>query len=204
MCVMSLSGSPGTATMSAHLPAVSEPTCSSQPRSLARAGRAGDDRLHRRQSAPRGHERELVRVGAVLAHARIRTERDLHACGLRDLDGIPHRLRRVERLLAAESLEHAVVRGLLHCLAGAQRRHEIRSPGRHHLCAFLVEKGAVLDRAHAGANRDLDALGAVRVRRNLAPELRSPRRPSPAALRRCTATRPPHRPRRARRRSRTS
>ena len=47
----------------------------------------------------------------------------------------------------------------------------------HHRDALVVHQGAVLDRVHAGPDRPLDALGAVRVRRHVRAVQRRPPRP---------------------------
>src|SRR5690606_19534041 len=56
----------------------------------------------------------------------------------------------------------------LHGFAGHQCRHVVGAALGHQARAFLVEERAVLDARHARADRALDALGAVCVRRDAA------------------------------------
>ena len=132
----------------------------------------GLDRLHRRH-APLHHVGELLAVPAVRIHAGIGGEGHLLA-GL-------HRLAEVLALHAADQL-----------LLGDLRRRraelgvfgqdvvvvvdvevEVGAARLGHLQALGIDEAAVLHRVHAGADRHLDRLGAVRVRRHLlAPAVR--------------------------------
>ena len=111
-------------------------------------------------------------VGPVRDDAGIRAEGDRHVVGEGDFCGVPHRRRGGECFLGAESLQHAVLGESLDGFAGHHRRDEKRSALSHHLRAFFIEKRAVLDRRHSGANGDLDALCAVRVGGDFSSELR--------------------------------
>ena len=89
-----------------------------------------------------------------------------HRCGLGDGDGL--------HALVAHTLELAQHRGRpaqLHPFVGQgrvghQRGHEEGTFVAHGFGTGLVEQVAVLDAAHAGAHRALDAFGAVGVRRD--------------------------------------
>src|SRR3954471_9156603 len=115
--------------------------------------------------AERRHQRQLAEVGAVRADAGVGAHRDAHA-GLRgaghrgvvhllDGDGLgQHRLG--QRRPAGDRLEDRPGR--------RQRGHQPGAPLEHEVDRLLVEEDAVLDRADPGADRGLDAGGALRVR----------------------------------------
>ena len=125
----------------------------------------GADRPERRHAVAH-HVLELARVVAVRIDAGIGAEADAHAGA--------HRLLEIFALdvgglavLAQDLLGPAVARAdFLGVVAVVDVGDQPGAVLQHQLDALVVEVGAVLDGAHAGAHRILDALGAVRVGRD--------------------------------------
>src|SRR2546426_4379171 len=125
--------------------------------------RPGLDRLHRRHAGV-DQGGELVRVQLGREAAEVRADADLHA----GLDRFSDAALELAAGLAGELdvLLHlrAVRAALFIVFAHVHRRHQVHAALDHQLDRLLVHEGAVLDGAHAGADRHLDPLGGVSVR----------------------------------------
>jgi hypothetical protein len=116
-------------------------------------------------------ERQLAAVLAVRLHARVRAVRHLEA----GANGFPQalHLQVVDDLGLFElvGLEAPRRAPLQHRSVGDRVGDEKRAVLGDQPDRFVVEHRGVLDRAHAGPDRALDALGAVSVRRDVASAL---------------------------------
>ena len=160
---MSSSGSASTATRSAKRPGASEPTRSSQPISSA-AVRVAERIASSRGLAEADLVAELDRDHPVRVDAAVGAVGDPHAGrhGLRERVALGLRSsRRSWPSSRPASRPGAPPRR-------SSRRRRRRRPGTcrvdEHRDPLVVDERAVLDRADAGPDRDLDALGAVGVR----------------------------------------
>ena len=157
---MSRSGSPATAIRSANLLRLDGADAVAPADDLRGRSRRRDDGVHRRLAEPHA-VRELAGVLAVRHDGGVGREADRQARLHDELKrAILHRLDLLRpRLLR---LRHVGIRR--DRFAGVQRRHEVRMTGPHQLDRLVVHHAAVIDGVDAGADRRLDAVGAVRVR----------------------------------------
>ncbi len=149
--------------MSANLPGAIEPSSWERPREAAALDGGRADRVEGRH-AVFDHVGELACIVAVRVDARVRAEPDPHPRldGLGEVGALDVRGLAV---LAQDLLGPAVAGAdLLRVVAVVDVGDEPGAVLDHQRDALVVEVRPVLDGAHAGTDRVLDALGAVGVR----------------------------------------
>ena len=127
----------------------------------------GLQRLQRRHAIA-NHHGKLLRVIAVAVHAGVGAEREFDTGLDRFLEIVALCLRDFA-ILAQEFFELASLRAFALGVVGVVDVHGQPGAGLlRQLQAFIVNETGVLDGIDAGANRNLDAIGAVRVNRHAA------------------------------------
>ena len=164
----SVSGSPRTAIMSAQAPGRSVPILPSIRSSCAFTIVADWMACERRHPGVDVH-RKLPAVHAVYLDAGIGAVGELEARSHRLAQARQLHLEHLARLLELVRLVAACRAALDHVLVGVGIHHQPRAVLARELDRLVVEHRCVLDGAHARPDRALDALGAVRVDRDVAP-----------------------------------
>ena len=132
----------------------------------------GLQHLHRCHATVPDHERELLRVLSVRINSGVGAEGHLHTRRHRLVQTGVLDLR--HRLILAKNLHGPPLcpARLPDVFAIDEVGDEIRSVLLHQPDRFVVEHRAVLDRCHTRAHRGIDAVRAVRMRRDACPVLR--------------------------------